>query len=195
MLPVFDRGCGLWTTDHSPMTTLPLSNSPTSLRTMRAVRSGVGCSGRRRQLPSRTGRGVWPARSQPRRQDHARQAAVVPVPADRRSWWLRFGRPGADRAGPCASAMCMRTRHSRAILTASGLLALLRGYEPGAGCRAQTRPAAAQRVGLADRAHEPIAQFSKGMVQRLGIAQAFSAIRSCSCLTSRARDSTLPAGS
>ena len=29
-----------------------------------------------------------------------------------------------------------------------------------------------ERVGLADRAHEPISRFSKGMVQRLGIAQA-----------------------
>jgi ABC-2 type transport system ATP-binding protein len=29
-----------------------------------------------------------------------------------------------------------------------------------------------ERVGLADRAHEPIARFSKGMVQRLGLAQA-----------------------
>lgn len=28
------------------------------------------------------------------------------------------------------------------------------------------------RVGLADRSHEPIARFSKGMVQRLGLAQA-----------------------
>jgi len=29
-----------------------------------------------------------------------------------------------------------------------------------------------ERVGLADRAHEPISRFSKGMVQRLGLAQA-----------------------
>jgi ABC-2 type transport system ATP-binding protein len=29
-----------------------------------------------------------------------------------------------------------------------------------------------ERVGLADRAHEPIGRFSKGMVQRLGLAQA-----------------------
>jgi len=29
-----------------------------------------------------------------------------------------------------------------------------------------------QQVGLADRRHEPISQFSKGMVQRLGLAQA-----------------------
>jgi ABC-2 type transport system ATP-binding protein len=33
-------------------------------------------------------------------------------------------------------------------------------------------PALLQRVGLDDRSNEPIARFSKGMVQRLGIAQA-----------------------
>ena len=33
-------------------------------------------------------------------------------------------------------------------------------------------PALLERVGLADRAREPIARFSKGMVQRLALAQA-----------------------
>ncbi|MFO0970471.1 MAG: ABC transporter ATP-binding protein [Gemmataceae bacterium] len=33
-------------------------------------------------------------------------------------------------------------------------------------------PALLERVGLADRADEPISRFSKGMVQRLGVAQA-----------------------
>jgi ABC-2 type transport system ATP-binding protein len=33
-------------------------------------------------------------------------------------------------------------------------------------------PQLLQRVGLADRAREPIARFSKGMIQRLGMAQA-----------------------
>ena len=32
-------------------------------------------------------------------------------------------------------------------------------------------PALLERLGLADRAHEPIARFSKGMVQRLALAQ------------------------
>ena len=36
-------------------------------------------------------------------------------------------------------------------------------------------PALLERVGLADRAHEPIARFSKGMVQRLALAQALIA--------------------
>ena len=33
-------------------------------------------------------------------------------------------------------------------------------------------PAFLERVGLADRGREPIAHFSKGMIQRLGLAQA-----------------------
>ena len=33
-------------------------------------------------------------------------------------------------------------------------------------------PALLERLGLTDRAHEPIARFSKGMVQRLALAQA-----------------------
>jgi len=33
-------------------------------------------------------------------------------------------------------------------------------------------PQLLERVGLADRANEPIARFSKGMIQRLGVAQA-----------------------
>src|SRR5262249_29942506 len=33
-------------------------------------------------------------------------------------------------------------------------------------------PPLLERVGLADRSQEPIARFSKGMVQRLGLAQA-----------------------
>lgn len=36
----------------------------------------------------------------------------------------------------------------------------------------QRVPALLQRVALSDRAHEPIAGFSKGMIQRLGLAQA-----------------------
>jgi ABC-2 type transport system ATP-binding protein len=36
----------------------------------------------------------------------------------------------------------------------------------------QRTPELLERVGLADRAEEPIARFSKGMVQRLGLAQA-----------------------
>ena len=36
-------------------------------------------------------------------------------------------------------------------------------------------PALLERMGLADRAHEPIARFSKGMVQRLALAQALLA--------------------
>ncbi|MGA8352376.1 MAG: ATP-binding cassette domain-containing protein, partial [Isosphaeraceae bacterium] len=36
-------------------------------------------------------------------------------------------------------------------------------------------PALLEKIGLTDRAHEPIARFSKGMVQRLALAQALIA--------------------
>ena len=36
----------------------------------------------------------------------------------------------------------------------------------------QRVPKLLEQVGLADRAHEPISRFSKGMIQRLGVAQA-----------------------
>ncbi len=36
----------------------------------------------------------------------------------------------------------------------------------------QIVPGLLKRVGLADRSHEPISRFSKGMIQRLGVAQA-----------------------
>ena len=42
-------------------------------------------------------------------------------------------------------------------------------------CCETRAPALLERVGLADRAHEPIARFSKGMVQRLALAQAMLA--------------------
>lgn len=86
---------------------------------------------------------------------------------------LRFGRPVSDRR----SLQRVGYLHERAIfpgyLTASELLeyyAALNGAR-----RADSRKNASallDRLGLADRGREPIARFSKGMVQRLGIAQA-----------------------
>jgi len=53
---------------------------------------------------------------------------------------------------------------------------LLTFYGGLSGIRNEHLPAKVEqlitRVGLADRQHEPIARFSKGMVQRLGLAQA-----------------------
>ena len=56
---------------------------------------------------------------------------------------------------------------ARALLEFYGALSLL----PEPAVQERT-PKLLERVGLADRAEEPIARFSKGMIQRLGIAQA-----------------------
>jgi ABC-2 type transport system ATP-binding protein len=85
----------------------------------------------------------------------------------------RFGRPGADRGSLRRVGYVHENQAFPRYLTASGLL-----YYYGAmslvpaEVLSQRVPALLERVGLADRAHEPIARFSKGMVQRLGIAQA-----------------------
>jgi ABC-2 type transport system ATP-binding protein len=58
-------------------------------------------------------------------------------------------------------------------LTASGLLEYYGALSLTCYEEVQRRiPALLERVGLADRSHEPIAHFSKGMVQRLSVAQA-----------------------
>jgi ABC-2 type transport system ATP-binding protein len=58
-------------------------------------------------------------------------------------------------------------------LSAAELLAFYGGLSGVPGDVLETRiPALLERVGLADRQDEPIARFSKGMVQRLGLAQA-----------------------
>src|SRR5207253_8299548 len=54
-----------------------------------------------------------------------------------------------------------------AVLQYCGALTLM--HEAEVKARAQSL---LEHVGLADRAAEPIARFSKGMVQRLGVAQA-----------------------
>ena len=56
---------------------------------------------------------------------------------------------------------------ARALLEYYGALSLI--SEPEVRQRV---PLLLERVGLADRSNEPIARFSKGMVQRLGLAQA-----------------------
>ncbi|MCS6866655.1 MAG: ABC transporter ATP-binding protein [Gemmataceae bacterium] len=58
-------------------------------------------------------------------------------------------------------------------LSAAELLAFYGGLSGVPVEVLETRiPALLERVGLADRQNEPIARFSKGMVQRLGLAQA-----------------------
>jgi ABC-2 type transport system ATP-binding protein len=86
---------------------------------------------------------------------------------------VRLGEPAARR-GTLARVGYVHENHAfprylsaTALLEYYGALSLL--PEPEVKARI---PQLLERVGLADRAREPIARFSKGMVQRLGVAQA-----------------------
>ena len=85
----------------------------------------------------------------------------------------RLGRPCHDRATLAhigyvhENPAFPRYLSARAVLEYYGALTLM--HEAEVKARAQTL---LEHVGLADRAREPIARFSKGMVQRLGVAQA-----------------------
>jgi len=85
----------------------------------------------------------------------------------------RFGRPGRDRSTLARVGYVHEDHAFPRYLTAAGLLqyygALSLLQEPVVKERV---PALLEKVGLADRAREPIARYSKGMVQRLGVAQA-----------------------
>lgn len=85
----------------------------------------------------------------------------------------RLGRPASDR-GTLASIGYMheapafpRDLTAPLLLHYSGALALV----PPAVLRARV-PMLLERVGLADRGREAVGRFSKGMLQRLGLAQA-----------------------
>jgi ABC-2 type transport system ATP-binding protein len=85
----------------------------------------------------------------------------------------RLGRPGSDRSTLAGVGYVHEGPAFPAYLTAS---ALLDQYAVMAGVPASARkrrvPELIERVGLADRRKEPIGRFSKGMLQRLGLAQA-----------------------
>jgi ABC-2 type transport system ATP-binding protein len=85
----------------------------------------------------------------------------------------RLGRPGSDRSTLADVGYVHEGPAFPAYLTAS---ALLDEYAVMAGLSKADRrkriPALIERVGLQDRRKEPIARFSKGMRQRLGLAQA-----------------------
>ena len=85
----------------------------------------------------------------------------------------RLGAPLADR-GTLARVGYMHENHAfPRYLSAAELLAFYGGLSGVPGEVLRPRAAALlERVGLADRQREPIARFSKGMVQRLGLAQA-----------------------
>jgi ABC-2 type transport system ATP-binding protein len=86
---------------------------------------------------------------------------------------LRFGLPSTDRStlrqiGYVHENQAFpRYLTARALLEFYGALSLL----PEETVKARVPPLL-ERVGLADRSAEPISRFSKGMVQRLGVAQA-----------------------
>jgi ABC-2 type transport system ATP-binding protein len=86
---------------------------------------------------------------------------------------MRLQRPAVDRATLARVGYVHENHAFPRYLTATSLLqyygALSLASEPDVLARA---PKLLEIVGLADRAHEPISRFSKGMVQRLGVAQA-----------------------
>jgi ABC-2 type transport system ATP-binding protein len=85
----------------------------------------------------------------------------------------RLGRPVSERRTLARVGYMHENQAFPRYLTAAALLeyygALTLLPEPEVRRRA---PQLLERVGLADRSREPIARFSKGMVQRLGLAQA-----------------------
>jgi ABC-2 type transport system ATP-binding protein len=86
---------------------------------------------------------------------------------------FRFGRPGADRATLRRVGYVHENQAFPRYLTATGLLHYYGAMSlvPSTVLNGRV-PELLERVGLSDRANEPISRFSKGMVQRLGIAQA-----------------------
>ena len=85
----------------------------------------------------------------------------------------RLGRPAADR-GTLARVGYLHENHAfPRYLTATGLLNYYGSLSLASHEDLRRRiPALLERVGLDDRAREPIGRFSKGMMQRLGLAQA-----------------------
>jgi ABC-2 type transport system ATP-binding protein len=86
---------------------------------------------------------------------------------------MRLGRPAADRSTLARVGFVHENQafprywDATGLLEYYGALALL----PQPEVRRRLGPLL-ERVGLADRRREPIGRFSKGMVQRLGLAQA-----------------------
>jgi ABC-2 type transport system ATP-binding protein len=86
---------------------------------------------------------------------------------------LRLGRPGTDRTTLGRIGYVHENQAFPRYLTAAALLEYYGGLTqlPRPQVRARV-PTLLEQVGLADRSREPIARFSKGMVQRLALAQA-----------------------
>jgi len=85
---------------------------------------------------------------------------------------FRLGRPLSERSTLARVGYMHENQAFPRYLTAVKLLEFygeLAGISPSV-LRGRV-PALLERLGLTDRAHEPIARFSKGMVQRLALAQ------------------------
>jgi ABC-2 type transport system ATP-binding protein len=85
----------------------------------------------------------------------------------------RLGRPGDDRSTLAGIGYVHERPTFPTYLTCSSLLneyALMTGVSPRV--RKTRVPELIERVGLLDRENEPIGRFSKGMLRRLGLAQA-----------------------
>jgi ABC-2 type transport system ATP-binding protein len=85
----------------------------------------------------------------------------------------RLGRPLADRATLARIGYMHENQAFPRYLTATSLLEFYGklSWIPPAHLRRRI-PVLLERLGLTGRAHEPIARFSKGMIQRLALAQA-----------------------
>jgi ABC-2 type transport system ATP-binding protein len=85
----------------------------------------------------------------------------------------RFGHPWNDRRTLSRIGYIHESQSLPGYLTAQGLLEYYGGLSGMSRGLIRARSAELlEQVDLADRNHEPISQFSKGMVQRLALAQA-----------------------
>jgi ABC-2 type transport system ATP-binding protein len=86
---------------------------------------------------------------------------------------VRFGQPAANRSTLARIGYMHESPAFPRYLTAADLLDYYAALTllPRAEVRPRI-PSLLEQVGLDDRSHEPIARFSKGMVQRLALAQA-----------------------
>ena len=89
---------------------------------------------------------------------------------------FRLGRPISQRSTLARVGYMHENQAFPRYLTAAALLGFCGQLSlvPASVLRARV-PALLEKMGLTDRAHEPIARFSKGMVQRLALAQALIA--------------------